>query len=145
MAASKPAISKVVLFAVAFIVNLIWELSQMFAFQSTPGSDLVGALFFCSLASLVDAGTTVAIYSFLIFVMNPTGKIFYFSAAILGALCAVVFEWFAFRFNLWSYGQQMIVLPIIDIGLLPLVQLTFLVPLSIWMSKHLVRFNFRNA
>lgn len=129
-------ISKAVLLAVAFGLNLIWEIGQLFAFQSKPGGGWLEALFFCSLASVIDAIATLAIDDFLRFLMKTGGgAMFYLSAAILGALCAVGFEWFAFRFNLWSYGEQMIVLPVINVGLLPFVQLTLLVPLAIWLTR----------
>ena len=128
-------ISKSVLLAIAFGLNLIWEIGQMFAYQSKPGGGWFETLFFCSLASVVDAAATLAIYVFLRFLMKPDGAMFYLSAAVLGALCAVGFEWFAFRFGLWSYSEQMIVLPVIGVGLLPFVQLTLLVPLTIWLAK----------
>lgn len=108
----------------------------MFAYQSKPGDDWLKALFFCALASLVDAAATLAIYAFLRFLMKPGGAMFYLSAAILGATCAVGFEWFAFRFGLWAYSEQMLVLPILGVGLLPFVQLTWLVPLAIWLAKR---------
>lgn len=128
-------ISKAVLLAVAFGLNLIWEIGQMFAFQSKPGGGWLEALLFCSLASVIDAAATLTIYAFLRFLMKPGGAMFYLSAGFWGALCAVGFEWFAFRFGLWSYGEQMIVLPVIGVGLLPFVQLTLLVPLAIWLTK----------
>jgi hypothetical protein len=70
---------------------------------------------------------------------------FYLAAAFLGALCAVLFEWFAFRSGLWSYGEEMPVLPVIGTGLLPFVQLTLLVPLAIWLSLKLIQRRGENA
>lgn len=52
----------VFLFAVAFGVNLIWEISQMSAFDEKPGETMSEKLFFCSLASVIDALTTVGIF-----------------------------------------------------------------------------------
>jgi hypothetical protein len=124
-----------VLFALAFGLNWIWENGQMFAYTTEAGDSWAKSLLFCTLASIVDAVVTVLIYVFLKFLIKPIGPKFYLSAAILGALCAVGFEWFAFSFGLWSYSKMMIVLPILGVGLSPLVQLLLLVPLAIWLTK----------
>lgn len=123
-----------VLSAIAFGLNWIWEIGQMFAYVAESGDSWTKSFLFCTLASVGDAIVTIAIYVFLKFLMKPGGAKFYLCAAILGASCAVGFEWFAFRFGLWSYGEQMIVLPVINVGLLPFVQLTLLVPLAIWLT-----------
>jgi len=69
--------------------------------------------------------------------MKPNQAKFYIGAAVLGAWCAIGFEWLAFRFGLWSYSEQMVVLPAIGTGLLPFVQLTILVPSAIWRAGKL--------
>jgi hypothetical protein len=84
---------------------------------------------------VIDAAATLAIWVLLKFLTKRHGAKFYLSAAVAGALCAVGFELFALHFGLWSYGEQMIVLPVLVVGLLPFVQLTLLVPLAIWLTK----------
>ncbi len=121
--------------ATAFALNWIWEMAQMFAYAKKPADSFAETFIICTLASVIDAMVTLAIDAFLRFLTKPYGAMFYLSAAILGALCAAGFEWFAFRFNLWSYSEQMIVLPVIGVGLLPFIQLTLLVPLAIWLTK----------
>ena len=123
-----------VLSAIAFGLNWIWETGQMFAYGAEGGGSWTKSFLFCTFASVGDAIVTIAIYVFLKFLVKSSGAKFYLCAAILGALCAVGFEWFAFRFGLWSYGEQMIVLPVINVGLLPFVQLTLLVPSAIWLT-----------
>ena len=123
-----------ILSVIAFGLNWIWEIGQMFAYAAEDGDTWTKSFLFCTLASVGDAIVTIAIYVFLKFLMRSSGAKFYLCAAILGASCAVIFEWFAFRFGLWSYGEQMIVLPVINVGLLPFVQLTLLVPLAIWLT-----------
>jgi hypothetical protein len=123
-----------VLSAIAFGLNWIWQIGQMFAYAAEAGDSWTKSFLFCTLASVGDAIVTIAIYVLLKFLIRLDGAKFYLCAAISGALCAAFFEWFAFRFGLWSYGEQMIVLPIINVGLLPFVQLTLLVPLAICLS-----------
>ena len=110
-------------------------MAQMFAYAQKTAGSFAETFIFCTLASVIDAVTTLAICALLKFLMKRHGAKFYLSAAVLGALCAVGFEWFALHFGLWSYGEQMVVLPILGVGLLPFVQLTLLVPLAIWLTK----------
>lgn len=123
-----------VLFVVAFGLNWIWESGQMFAYATEAGDSRTKSFLFCTLAAGADAVVTVLISGFLKSRMKPTGAKIYFSAAILGAMCAAVFELFALRFGLWAYSERMIVLPVIGAGLLPFIQLTLLVPLAIWLT-----------
>ncbi|MDQ3750919.1 MAG: hypothetical protein M3367_18160 [Acidobacteriota bacterium] len=124
-----------ILSVIAFGLNWIWEIRQMFAYAMEANDSWTKSFLFCTLASFTDAIVTVATYVFLKFLMKPGGAKFYLCAAVLGALCAIGFEWFAFRFGLWSYGEQMIVLPVINVGLMPFVQLTLLLPLAIWLTR----------
>lgn len=123
-----------VLFAVAFALNWIWEIGQMFAYTTEADDSWAKSFLFCTLAAGADAAVTVVISGFLRSQMKPAGVKIYFSAAVSGAMCAIVFELFALRFGLWAYSGRMIVLPVIGVGLLPFIQLTLLVPLAIWMT-----------
>lgn len=124
-----------VLLAVAFGLNWVWEMTQMFAFDAKPGSSRAEVFLFCTLASVVDAGVTAAIYAALKSLLRLDGATFYLAAAFWGAWCAVFFEWLARLFNLWSYNERMPVIPFLETGLLPFVQLTLLVPLAIWLAR----------
>ena len=125
---------------VAFGLNLIWEMAQMFAYEVKPGETLAGILIFCALAAVVDALVTISIYALLAQILTRTNRLgFYFAAAFLGAWCAVFFEWFARFFNLWSYNKEMFVIPLLETGLLPFAQLTTLVPLAIWLTEKTIR------
>ena len=124
-----------ILSVTAFGLNWIWEIVQMFAYAAEAGDSWTKSFLFCTLAAVADAIVTVAIYVFLKFPMRSGGAKVYLSAAVLGALCAVFFEWFAFRFGLWTYSELMPVVPILETGLLPFMQLTLLVPLAIWLTK----------
>lgn len=122
--------------ATSFGLNWIWEMAQMFAFEIKPGDSRARIFLFCTLASAGDALVTVFIYGLLARVMKRANQLkFYLAAAFLGAWCAVFFEWFARLFNLWSYNPKMLVIPILETGLLPFLQLTLLVPLAIWLTR----------
>lgn len=121
---------------IAFILNWFWEMTQMFAFETKPEGDRIRVFVFCTLASIVDALVTVGIYELLKKIAVANRAVFYSLAAAFGAILAVGFEWFAFQFELWKYNGKMPVIPILGTGLLPLAQLTLLVPLAIWLAKR---------
>ncbi len=110
-------------------------MAQMFAFKLKPEDSRIEVLVFCTLASVVDALVTIGIYKLLSQFFSANQTVFYFLAAVLVAMCAVFFERFAFRFGLWAYSELMPVVPILETGLLPFMQLTLLVPLAIWLTK----------
>ncbi len=126
-----------VLFGVSFSLNWVWEMAQMFANQTELNEGWLKVFLSCTGASVIDAVVTVGIYALLARLMKPNQAKFYIGAAVLGALCAIGFEWLAFRFGLWSYSEQMVVLPVIGTGLLPFIQLTILVPSAIWLTSNL--------
>ena len=120
---------------IAFGLNWIWEMAQMFAFEIKPEESRLQIFFFCTLASVIDSLVTIGIFGLLTRINLSNLILFYLLAVLLGALCAFIFEWFAFRFELWKYNSVMPIVPIIGIGLLPFVQLTLLVPLAIWLAR----------
>lgn len=125
-----------ILSVVAFGLNWIWEIGQMFAYDAESGDSWTKSFLFCTLASVADAIVTVAIYELLkkIGITNRTA--FYSLAAAFGAILAVGFELFALRFELWNYNRMMPVIPILGTGFLPIVQLILLIPLAIWLAKR---------
>ena len=123
---------------VAFALNWVWEIAQMSAYRTAEKS-WGEALFFCTLATLIDALAVLAIYGAAVFFINRRDWKFYLTAALLGAVCAVLFEKIAFAFGWWSYEKEMIVVPILGTGLLPFVQLTTLAPVSIWLVARASR------
>lgn len=119
--------------SIAFALNWVWEIIQMSAYKSTEGS-MIESLFFCTLATVVDAATILAIYSVATFFIDRQEWKFFLATALLGSAFAVLFEKTAFTFGWWSYDEKMPVLPILGTGLLPFVQLIVLAPVSIWMA-----------
>jgi hypothetical protein len=56
----------------------------------------------------------------------------YATAALLGGACAAAYEWRALVTGRWFYAERMPVVPLLGVGLWPLLQLTLLVPLALW-------------
>ncbi|MBA4183332.1 MAG: hypothetical protein H0X49_04885 [Acidobacteria bacterium] len=123
----------VYLAVISFALNWIWEIAQMSAYRTAEKS-WGEELFFCTLATVIDVLAVLAIYGATVFFINRRNWKFYLTAALLGAVCAVLFEKIAFAFGWWRYDEGMIVVPILGTGLLPFVQLTTLAPVSIWLA-----------
>jgi hypothetical protein len=124
----------------AFILNWIWEMAQMFAFEVKPDENRLQIFLFCTLATVIDVLVTIGIYALLSRVGLKKGVfLFYLSAALLGSVCAVLFEWSAVWLEFWKYNSSMPIVPVLQVGLLPFAQLTLLVPLAIWLANKLVR------
>lgn len=125
---------------VSFALNWVWEIGQMVVFAVS--ASWIKSLIFCTLAAVFDLLTTFAVYGVAAFIARRLDwkqnyRRFYLTAAVLGALSAVMFEKIAFVAEWWSYNEKMPVVPIINTGLLPLAQLTILVPFTIWLSRRL--------
>lgn len=123
------------LFLIGFGINLIWEINQMSYFDGKPGDTYAEGIFYCSLASVIDGLTVISIYFIVAKILKSYTIYFYLLTAFLGALCAVIFENVAFSLKLWSYKESMLIVPFVDVGILPFVQLILLVPLSIFLTN----------
>ena len=127
------------LFIIGFAINWVWELNQMSYFAGKPGSNYAEGVFYCSLASIVDGVTILSIYFLASKIFKPASLKFYLLTCLIGALSAIIFENVAFYLELWSYKESMPIVPVIDVGLLPFVQLISLVPLSIFIANFIYR------
>ena len=123
----------VYLAVISFALNWIWEIAQMSAYRTAEKS-WGETLFFCTIATFIDVLAVLAIHGAAVFFINRRDWKFYLTAALLGAVCAVLFEKIAFAFGWWSFETRMIVVPVLGTGLLPFVQLTTLAPVSIWLA-----------
>jgi hypothetical protein len=121
----------------AFALNWLWEVVQMPAYESPARAWASTALAHVAPA-LGDVAITFAVYGVcalaagrcrLAGVWNE-----YAAAALLGGACAVAYEWKALASGWWSYGSRMPVVPWTGVGLWPVLQLTLLVPLALWLA-----------
>ncbi len=125
----------VVLLISAFALNWVWEVAQSSAYQTAEQS-MTESLFFCTLASVIDAVTILGIFIAAAFLFGRGGWKFYLTIALLGAVCAVAFEKIAFTFGWWNYHEKMPRVPLLGTGLSPFLQLTLLSPLAVWLALY---------
>lgn len=63
----------------------------------------------------------------------------YATAATLGFFVALFVEYKALYLHRWSYAASMPMVPLLGVGLSPLLQMTILTPLAIWIARVALR------
>ena len=129
----------------AFALNWVWEMAQMPAYRETAGRPWVETVPTCTLAALGDVAAVLAIYG--VGALAPgdvrwglSGRWnVYATVALLGGTCAVAFEWRALATGRWSYTDAMPVIPLLGVGLWPVLQLTVLTPATFGIARYWVR------
>lgn len=124
-------------FAVAaFVLNWVWEVAQMPAY-AVPARPWGAAALAHVVPSLGDVALSLGVYGIAALAAGRLdwaahgGWNVYAAAALLGGAAATAYEWKALGAGWWSYSELMPVVPILDVGLWPLLQLTLLVPAAL--------------
>jgi hypothetical protein len=129
------------LFVASFGLNWFWEIAQMFFYKVKPAEMWAHILLYCTLAAVIDALVTLVSYKLTTALIRNRGwkcnggwKL-YALMALFGAIWAIFFEIAAKEFGLWSYNEWMPLVPVIGVGLSPLLQLTLLMPAALFLTK----------
>ena len=128
------------LLLVAFSLNWVWEMAQGSAYVELVAMPPLQRLWRCTVASVGDGFFTLGLYGVgalaagRICWILPKSWHAYVCLAILGAACAAANEWRALAFGLWTYNERMPIVPVLQVGLWPFLQLTFLVPLAVLLA-----------
>lgn len=130
----------VVLTISAFVLNIFWELTQVFAFSSLDKASAFEVFILVTIASVADAFITLAAYLFVALLRcnwrwwKSVGVLDFVIFAVFGAISATLIETIAISRGTWTYGDYMPIVPLIEIGLLPFLQLTILLPLALLVA-----------
>lgn len=131
----------------AFALNWLWEMAQMRAYAEMARSPWAETLLPCTQAALGDVVITLAVFGVgalaagsLCWGLVARWNV-YVTGALLGGAWAVAYEWRALAVGRWSYTADMPVVPMLDVGLWPMLQLTLLVPAALgaaawWARQH---------
>jgi len=127
----------------AFLLNLPWELAQVPLFAGMPSARHWAAILVCGRATLGDA--VIALVAFWgvalagggrAWVLAPTpGLVGGFMA--VGVLVTIGMERLATRvLGRWAYAEAMPVIPLLEVGLSPMLQWVVLPPLIVWFVRR---------
>lgn len=121
---------------VALPLSFAWEMLQMPAFTGLPESFFI-ATAWCAAASLGDVAIILAVFvtSTTVFANNrwftPPRPGRYTVAVLIGVLLNVAAEWVLARgAGLWGHAPWHLVVPVVNVGVLAVIQPIVLVPLS---------------
>lgn len=130
--------------AVAFVTNWIWEMAHMRAYRELESEPWSETLAGCTGAALGDVLLTWIPFAIGAIVSRNArwawagGAKIYFALAAMGFATAIIGEHVALRSGEWSYNERMPIIPGLDVGVWPALQLTLLIPLSFGVA-NLVR------
>ncbi len=131
------------MFVLAVLLNLIWEVAQISAYDF-PESSLVTNVLGCFVPTLGDGLMILIIYwiGWLVFrefhwILRP-GLKGYLLIMAAGLILALIVEWNAlYRTGAWAYSEQMITIPILGVGLLPGLQMMVLPPATALLLQRI--------
>lgn len=125
----------------AFLLNFAWEMLQIRFFHGMAEALHWDAVAVCTQATIGDAGIALAAFWVVAWFwgrgrswpLRPTAaQVAVFT--VFGILVTIAFELLATQvWDRWSYSAAMPVIPLLEVGLLPLLQWTILPPLVIWL------------
>lgn len=122
------------LFVVAAIVNYPWERAQSRLYVLPGGADV--HWWMCAAASVVDGLVVLLIFWIGKLVTGQRdwylqpGARGYTVLLLSGAVVSITFEWIAvYGAQWWAYNPRMPVVPLLNVGLVPLAQMLVLPPL----------------
>ena len=128
--------------AASFVLHSVWEMAQMPAYKDLAGRPFLETAARCTPATLGDVVLTFWIYAIGVLAaktpswgLRPRWNV-YLTLALLGAVHAIWIEQAALASGRWSYSNAMPIVPRLDVGVWPLLQLTLLTPLTIALSSR---------
>lgn len=122
-----------IIFLLAFILNVFWENLHSFLYSNYMGGKITE--FILIRASLFDAIMITMIllpFVFLNSFKNSKLLIIFF-----GIVIAIFNEWYGLSTGRWAYNSLMPILPIIKVGLTPVLQLGVLGYISYLLEEHI--------
>lgn len=124
--------------AVVFVIHLAWEsvhirlytnYDALKGYLPVPVWAALGDIVYTFAAVFVIALLKMDVWWFVL--PHPTD---FLQLAALGFLTALFVEKKAQYYKRWEYTDAMPVLPVLNIGLSPVVQKTFLFPITVWVT-----------
>lgn len=128
-------------FIISFFTNLLWENAQAPLYVGYTSFWQHFSL--CFLAAIIDGIIVTVVASASWFFRRKTqfGQLSILELLTLtfvGAVISTGIEKWALVYQYWHYTQAMPRLPIISVGIPPLLQLTILIPLTIYLARKIL-------
>lgn len=129
-------------FFFGFLLHFVWEMLQIRWFEGMANASHQEATWMCARATLGDANITVVCYWTIALLRGrrwfsaPT-RVQLTQYIAVGILITIAFETLSTKlWSRWEYSAAMPVVPVIDVGLVPLLQWIVLPPLVLWIVRR---------
>lgn len=118
----------------AFLLHVVWENAQ--APLYTGYRSFSQHFSVCLVGTIGDVVITLFVLAFMrLLKKDPTRPADFLALAVIGFFVAVGIEQHALLVGKWGYALAMPIIPILKVGLAPIVQMTLLLPLSFYLAK----------
>lgn len=126
----------ILIFFIAFILNLIWENLHSVLYDNYKGGEITQ--FILLRATLSDA--IYIVFMVLPFIIFPNLKNKDWLIIIFGFIISISIEYYALGAGRWAYNSMMPIIPFLLVGLTPTIQLGILGYLSYKLEEKLSYF-----
>ena len=109
----------IVVFSTAFLLNFLWENLHEVMYVQYQGGEITRLILFR--AALFDAAIITVFAAVLLLLPWPRTRLWLMP--VLGVVFAVYLEWFALATGRWEYNALMPLIPLLNVGLSPSLQL----------------------
>ena len=127
----------------SFLVHFVWEFAQVPLFAGMPSASHWAAVLICARATAGDA--VIALVAFWVaaagtrsrdWVLTPSRhQIMVFLG--VGLVITVIMEWLATQvLDRWAYGPTMPIVPLLRVGVAPLLQWLVVPSVVLWMVRR---------
>lgn len=130
------------LLAVALPLYFAWEMAQAPFFTGMPAG-WAGATLMCAQATVGDAVlvAAVAIAGALLYRDRgwfvPPSRLRYAVVVVVAVTLQIAVEWvMVHRLDRWGYASNQPILPVVRLGILPVLQPIVLLPLTFWLTAR---------
>ena len=127
----------------AFILHIIWENAQAPLFDGYISFSQ--HFYACLIGTFGDVVITLSVYAAIALLKNDPNWIATMNKkdiaviAAIGLFIALGIEWRALFSGRWAYAEAMPLVPYLKAGILPVIQMTVLLPLSFFIVRRSAR------
>jgi len=129
---------------IAFVLHSVWENAQAPLFRGYVSfTEHFSA---CFVGTIGDVIITLSVYFIFALFKNDLGWLSALNKkdiillAIVGFLIAIGIEQRALLQGRWAYADVMPIIPYLKVGFMPILQMTLLLPFSIYLTKKLKKY-----
>jgi len=129
-----------IIFCLAVAFNYAWELAQLEFYANTGG--LSAMWWHCFKSSIVDSILVLAIFGIGALIFKDRswfqrvtiGKCLFI--VVVGLTVGIGVEWIGLQLlRRWEYSPSMPMIPMVNVGVVPVLQMVILPPMIFWIGK----------